>query len=121
MYAALLLGFFVFSSVYSCDVSAHRTHLCGDPCKLMRGRGCLGKCTKVSHSTLFQLDPAQLQVTGHAEDEHMCSALAHFCGEVRFHPTVAGMFCYGDFVLSAVRPQEHSITWREDVPLSGKL
>ena len=34
---------------------------------------------------LFQLELTRRQVLGHAEDEHMCSALVHMCGEVRFH------------------------------------
>ena len=42
----------------------------------------------------FSLILQQLQIDGHAEDEHMCSALAHMCGEVRFHLAVARMFYY---------------------------
>jgi hypothetical protein len=30
-----------------------------------------------------------LQVAGHVDDEHMCSALAHMCGEVRVNFCVA--------------------------------
>ncbi|KAI9455179.1 hypothetical protein BJY52DRAFT_1224795, partial [Lactarius psammicola] len=36
-------------------------------------------------ATPFQLELMQCQVVGHTEDEHMCSALVHMCGEVRLH------------------------------------
>ena len=42
----------------------------------------------------FSLILQQSQITGHAEDEHMCSALVHMCGEVRFHLVVARRFYY---------------------------
>ena len=62
----------------------------------------------------FSLNLQQLQIAGHAEDEHMCSALAHMCGEVRSHLAVARMFYYV-LCFSAVRPQKHTITWRGDI------
>jgi hypothetical protein len=101
--------FFVFSSAYSCDVSAHSAHLCGNPCKLLGRRGCLGECTKVGHTTVFQHDPTQLQVTLHAEDEHMCttcSALVHLCGQVRFNSTVAEMFLLWSLCLFSRAPSK---------------
>jgi hypothetical protein len=71
--------------VCSCIVNVH---LCGDPCKFLGRRGCQNDCTKVGErdSISARLGAyAQCQVLEHAEDEHMCSALVHMCGEVRFH------------------------------------
>jgi hypothetical protein len=70
-----------FSSSRRCVVTAH---LCGEPCKLWRRRGCLEDCTKVSCRDRFlerhALKPPQ--VMGHDDDDHMCSVLVHTCGEV---------------------------------------
>jgi len=71
-----------FSPSCSCVVNAH---LCGEPCKLSGKRGCLEDCTKVSghYRFLDQQSLTYLQVIGHAEeDDHMCSAPVHMCGEV---------------------------------------
>ncbi|KAG1848072.1 hypothetical protein DFJ58DRAFT_746884 [Suillus subalutaceus] len=46
-----------------CIVNAH---LCGQVCKLFGRRGCLDECTKV---------------IGHAEDDHLCAATVHACGQ----------------------------------------
>ncbi|KAI0294252.1 hypothetical protein B0F90DRAFT_1670558 [Multifurca ochricompacta] len=54
------------STLYSCVVNAH---LCGETCHLFGKRGCLEECTKVM---------------GHAEDEHLCSAPVHMCGEDKY-------------------------------------
>jgi hypothetical protein len=70
-----------FSSSRRCVVTAH---LCGEPCKLSGRRGCLEDCTKVSCCDRF-LERHALkvpQVMGHDDDDHMCSALVHTCGEV---------------------------------------
>jgi len=71
-----------FSPSCSCVVTAH---LCGEPCKLFGKRGCLEDCTKVGGDNRF-LDQhllTYLQVMGHSEEEdHMCSAPVHMCGEV---------------------------------------
>jgi hypothetical protein len=67
-----------------CIVSVH---LCGDPCKLLGRRGCLDDCTKVGRRGSHFHSSSSLrgqQVFGHPEDEHLCSALVHMCGEVRF-------------------------------------
>ena len=72
-----------FSLSRSCVVTAH---LCGEPCKLSGRRGCLEDCTKVSCRNRFLqchvLTFAGPQVVGHEEDDHVCSALVHMCGEV---------------------------------------
>ena len=46
----------------------------------------------------FSLILQQLQTTGHFEHGHMCSALVHMCGEVRFHLAIARVFYYVYFV-----------------------
>ena len=71
----------IFSSSRRCVVTAH---LCGETCKLSGRRGCLEECTKVSYCDRF-LECHVLtfpQVMRHDEDDHMCSALVHMCGEV---------------------------------------
>ena len=70
-----------FSSSRRCVVT---DHLCGERCILSGRRGCLEDCTKVSCRDCF-LGCHVLtlpQVMGHDEDDHMCSALVHTCGEV---------------------------------------
>jgi len=66
-------------------------HLCGESCKLTDKKGCLGGCTKVwMHPCLYHwalITPHQ--VSNHSDEDHMCSARIHACGEVRpLKPTV---------------------------------
>lgn len=61
-----------------------------------------------------------VQVAGHAEDEHLCSAPVHMCGKVRYE---AMKMCrrYLHAMWLAVRPQGDEATWGENVFLPGEL
>ncbi|KAG6330620.1 hypothetical protein ID866_8469 [Astraeus odoratus] len=63
-----------------CVVNAH---LCGEPCKLQGRVGCLDACTKVSRLCIVRIGHSNpFQIVGHVDDEHMCAAPVHACGEV---------------------------------------
>ena len=80
----------IFCKVYYIDIYAFRcavdVHLCGEPCELRGRKGCLGECTKVwiHPVTYHNLLITPLQLSAHADDEHVCSARVHACGEVRY-------------------------------------
>jgi hypothetical protein len=64
--------------------------------------------------------PTYVQVAGHVEDEHLCSAPVHMCGKVRYE---AMTMClrYLHAMWLAVRPQGDKPTWGENVFLPGEL
>ena len=58
-------------------------HLCGESCKLSDKQGCLEECTKVSLALLSLSVLLNIfKVAGHKEEDHMCAASVHTCGEV---------------------------------------
>jgi hypothetical protein len=73
-------------SLRSCIVTAHLP-VCGAPCKLSGRRGCLRHCVGVSclDRALVYYVLTNPQVIGHDEDDHMCSARVHMCGEVQIY------------------------------------
>jgi hypothetical protein len=59
------------------------------------------------------------QVVGHDEDDHMCSALVHMCGEVWIDQQCGLFIDHAEFL--ALRPQRNQITGWKYLFLSGTL
>ena len=70
------------------------------------------------HANSFQLELMYRQPLEHAEDEHLCSALVHMCGEVRFHLLWPVDFTHGYVISLALCPRRRTII--EDDLLPGK-